>query len=236
MTHEAFGLLKNYMLTCMGDSAHDTEHVRRVLHLALEIAETEPSADCDILIAACLLHDIGREEQFRDPKLCHARVGAEKAYQFLLAHDFPIDFAARVRDCVRTHRFRSDDPPASIEAKILFDADKLDVTGAIGMARTFFYAAHTGQPLYTLLPDGTVSDGTAEESPGVHSVLREYKVKLEKIYDHFLTAKGAEIARERQAAAVSIYENILKEAQISSQAGRNILQKHLSEAKRQNSR
>lgn len=223
MKQKTFDLLEGYMLSCMGDSAHDAEHVRRVLYLALEIAETEPTADMDVLIAACLLHDIDREEQFRDPSLCHARVGAEKAYRFLLDHDFPESFAAHVRDCVRTHRFRSGDPPTTIEAKILFDADKLDVTGAIGMARTFFYAAQVGQPLYTLLPDGMVSDGMAEEPAGCHSVLREYKVKLERIYDRFLTPRGAEIARRRRAAAVAIYESILTEAREPYEAGGSVL-------------
>ena len=227
MTQETYTMLESYMLSCMGDSAHDTEHVRRVLYLALEIAETEPDADVDVLITACLLHDIGRAEQFRDPALCHAQVGAKKAYRFLIAHNFSVDFAAHVQDCVRTHRFRSNDPPATIEAKILFDADKLDVTGAIGMARTFFYAAQVGQPLYSLLPDGGVSDGTAEEAPGCHSVLREYKVKLENIYDHFYTKKGKETAIQRRNAAVSIYENILNEAQAPNKTGRAALQKHL---------
>ena len=227
MKKETFSLLEHYMRACMGDSAHDGEHVRRVLYLAMEIAEAEPAADRDVLIAACLLHDIGREEQFQNPALCHARAGAEKAYRFLLEHGFPEDFSAHVRDCVRTHRFRSDDPPRTIEAKILFDADKLDVTGAIGTARTFFYAAQVGQPLYSLLPDGTVSDGSAEEPPGVHSVLREYKVKLEHIYGRFLTARGAEMARRRQAAAVSIYENLLEEAREPYETGAAILSRHI---------
>lgn len=227
MKPETFSLLESYMSACMGDSAHDGEHVRRVLYLALEIAETEPSADRDVLIAACLLHDIGRAEQFRDPSLCHARVGAEKAYRFLLDQGFPEKFSAHVRDCIRTHRFRSDDPPVSIEAKILFDADKLDVTGAIGMARTFFYTAQVGQPLYSRLPDGAVSDGSTEEPPGCHSVLREYKVKLEKIYDRFLTAKGSEMARQRQAAAVHIYNAILAEAREPYEAGSRILKESI---------
>ena len=225
MTRETFALLEKYMLSCAGDAAHDSEHVRRVLYLALEIAETEEGVDRDLLIAACLLHDIGREDQFRDPSLCHAQVGAEKAYRFLVSEGFPEPFAAHVRDCVRTHRFRSSDPPATIEARILFDADKLDVTGAIGMARTFFYAAQVGQPLYTLLPDGTVSDGTAEEPKGCHSVLREYKFKLEKIYDRFLTPRGAEMARQRQAAMVSIYENILAEAREPYETSSSILRR-----------
>lgn len=227
MRQDTFALLERYMLSCMGDSAHDREHVYRVLYLALEIAQTEPAADGDVLVAACLLHDVGRAEQFRDPSLCHARVGAEKAYRFLLDHGFPEGFSAHVRDCVRTHRFRSGDPPATIEAKILYDADKLDVTGAIGMARTFFYAAHVGQPLYTLLPDGAVSDGRAEEPPGVHSVLREYKVKLEGIYGRFLTDRGAQLARQRQAAAAAIYDSILREAREACEAGARLLKRYV---------
>ena len=227
MTRETFTLLEDYMLSCMGDAAHDSEHVRRVLYLALEIAETEEGVDRDVLIAASLLHDVGRPEQFADPSLCHARVGGEKARRFLLSHGFPEAFAARVGDCVRTHRYRSGDPPVSIEAKILFDADKLDVTGAVGMARTFFYAARVGQPLYTLLPDGTVSNGSGEEPEGVHSVLREYKMKLENIYGRFLTRRGGELARQRQAAAVSIYENMLAEAREPYAAGGPLLRRYL---------
>lgn len=222
MKQETYTLLESYMTACMGDSAHDGEHVRRVLHLAMEIAETEPSANRDVLIAASLLHDIGRAEQFANPALCHAKVGSEKAYQFLQAHGFPENFCAHVRDCIRTHRFRSDDPPATIEAKILFDADKLDVAGAIGMARTFFYAAQVGQPLYVLLPDGTVSDGTAEEL-GSHSVLREYKYKLERIYGCFLTRRGAELAEERRESAARIYRDILSEAREAYEAGGRVL-------------
>ena len=47
----------------------------------------------------------------------------------------------------------------SLEARILFDADKLDVTGAVGIARTFLYQGHEGIPLYLLGPDGRVSGG-----------------------------------------------------------------------------
>lgn len=227
MTRETFALLEDYMLSCLDDGAHDGEHVRRVLYLALELAEGEEGVDRDVLIAASLLHDIGRPEQFADPSLCHARVGGEKARRFLLDQGFPEDFAARVGECVRTHRYRSGDPPVSIEAKILFDADKLDVTGAVGMARTFFYAARVGQPLYTLLPDGTVSDGCGEEPEGVHSVLREYKVKLENIYGRFLTRRGGELARQRQAAARSIYENLLSEIREPYETGGPLLRRYL---------
>ena len=78
-----FQLIEEYMLECMQDSAHDKEHIYRVLYVALDIAEQERHVDYDLLIAACLLHDIGRQEKFENPSLCHAVAGAEKARTFL---------------------------------------------------------------------------------------------------------------------------------------------------------
>lgn len=139
MKEETYSLLENYMLSCIEDSAHDKEHVYRVLYYALEIASEEQNVDNDVLIAACLLHDIGRKEQFANPSLCHADIGGQKAYAFLIEHGFHTDFAEKVKHCIQTHRFRKNNTPQSTEAKILFDADKLDTTGAIGIARTLLY-------------------------------------------------------------------------------------------------
>ena len=125
MTQETFRLLETYMLSCTADSAHDAEHVYRVLYNALEIAAGEAHVDYDVLITACLLHDIGRKEQFADPALCHAAVGSEKARIFLTGQGFTEEFTARVCHCIFTHRFRRAAPPQTVEAKILFDADKL---------------------------------------------------------------------------------------------------------------
>ena len=143
--------LENYMLKCMDDSAHGKDHVYRVLYQALDIAQYESRVDLDILTAACLLHDIGRKEQFANPALCHARVGSEKAYAYLMETGWKEERAAHVRNCILPNRYRSDAPPVSIEAKILFDADKLDVTGTVGIARTIMYKAQVGEPLYTML-------------------------------------------------------------------------------------
>ena len=82
MTVKDYEKTESYMLSCMNDSAHDKEHVYRVLYYALEIAKQEPDVDYEILITSCLLHDIGRKEQFENPGLCHARVGGDKAYAF----------------------------------------------------------------------------------------------------------------------------------------------------------
>lgn len=225
MLGSTYRLIEQYMLMCMNDSAHDRDHVYRVLYTALDIANTENGVDADVLISACLLHDIGRREQFENPELDHAEAGAEKAFRFLTGNGFQEDFAAKVRECIRSHRYRSEALPESIEAKILFDADKIDVSGAIGIARTLMYSGQTSRPLYLLLSDGPVSDGTNDRSP---SFLREYKYKLENVYSRFYTKRGFEIAKQRQKAAAEFYNSIFHEADFSYRSGADKLGRYIN--------
>ena len=129
-------------------------------------------------------------------------------------------FAAAVKHCILTHRFRKALQPQTIEAKILFDADKLDVTGAIGIARTLMYRGTLTEPLYRILPDGTISDGSEDIG---HSFFREYKFKLEKLYDRFYTKRGAELAKSRQAIAKAYYESLYAEVINSHHIGKTAL-------------
>lgn len=208
MDKKTYSLIEGYMLSCMADSAHDREHVYRVLYSALDIASEEQYADYDVIITACLLHDIGRAAQLADPSLCHAEVGSEMAYRFLKDNGFSESFSQHVRQCILTHRFRKSSPPESIEAKILFDADKLDAAGAVGIARTLVYKGALGEPLYNVLPDGSISDGSADTA---QSFFREYRTKLEKIYSGFYTQRGRLLAEERRTAAVSFYDSLYSE-------------------------
>ena len=207
-----FSDVEAYMKSCLCDVAHDAEHVYRVLNYALQIAENEGRVeveiDFEILTVACLLHDIARPEQFADSGVDHAVFGAVKAYDWLVSSGYSNEFANSVKACIETHRFRSDNPPKSIEAKILFDADKLDACGAMGIARTLLHNAHTMRPLYSLDENGLVQDGKKDEQ---NSFLREYKYKLEKLYDRFYTAHGSKIAEKRRAAAKDFYEALLTE-------------------------
>lgn len=224
MNADTFALLESYMLQCMEDSAHDKEHIYRVLYNALRIAAGEDKVDFDVLICSCLLHDIGRKEQYENANICHAIAGGEKAYRFLLENGFPLAFAQRVQDCIQSHRFRKSSPPQSLEAKILFDADKLDVCGALGIARSLLYVGIVSEPLYSLRPDGTVSDGKYDTEP---SFFHEYKFKLEKLYDCFYTETGKKLALNRRKAAVDFYESIYREVSISHREGQKLLRKLL---------
>lgn len=69
MKKSTYLLIENYMISYMKDSAHDKEHIYRVLFNAMEIAKHEKDVNYDILICSCLLHDIGRSDQFENPNL-----------------------------------------------------------------------------------------------------------------------------------------------------------------------
>ncbi len=227
MTKDFFEQLYHFMRQNLPDAAHDTAHIDRVLYLALDIAAAEQGAghsvDYDVLLAACLLHDIGRPEQAEDESVSHALAGAEKAFAFLTAQGWPAEKAAWVADCIRTHRYRGEDEPQSLEAKILFDADKIDVAGAVGIARTLLYAGAHACPLYS-----QADLDTGEARPGMaDTFLWEYRYKLENIYTRFYTEKGEAIARLRQGAAVAFYESLLAEVEDSRRTGEVLLQQHL---------
>ena len=224
MTIEKYRMIEEYMLSCMRDSAHDKEHVYRVLYNALEIAAEENEVNYDVLVTACLLHDVGRQTQLENPTLCHAQVGSQMAEDFLLSKHFDRDFVSRVKHCIAAHRFRKHMPPESAEAKILFDADKLDVTGALGIARTLMYKGNTDEPIYTRRENGEISNG---EGDGQSSFFREYKFKLEKLYDRFYTEKGKAMATERGRIAREFYESLYREVSAPDEIGRTRLQELL---------
>jgi len=185
MTKAEYMDIEGYMIAQMQDSAHDKHHIFRVLNSAMDIYEHESQADFDILVAACLLHDIGREKQFEDlEKHCHAHIGGEMAFDYLMSRKWTAERAAHAKECISSHRYRKGNAPESIEAKILFDADKLEACGAIGIARTLIYAGQVSEPLYIFDDGGNIiiDDWGAE----ISSFFQEYNYKLKKVYDLFL--------------------------------------------------
>jgi len=203
MTKTEYLAIEAYMNEKMQDSAHDKHHVYRVLGGALDIANHETDVNMDVLIAACLIHDIGRDEQFKNPGTCHAKIGACMSYDYLVSCGWSTKKAQHVSDCISTHRFRSNSPPLSLEAKILFDSDKLEAAGLIGIARTLIYGGQTKEPLYIIDDNGkiVIDNGGADSV----SFFQEYNFKLKNVYNAFYTDRAKKIAKGRQQAASNFY-------------------------------
>lgn len=195
------------------DPVHDFEHVLRVYRIAEKLARAE-GADLPIVRAAALLHDSrgsapGGEGRARAQ---HHIASADFAGEILAEKGWPEEKIKAVQHCIRAHRFRGkEDAPESLEAKVLFDADKLDVLGAIGAARTIAYAALDGQPAYA--EPSTQFLETGEKQPDEpHSSYHEFLFKLRHVKSRMFTPSGKALAEARHAYLVGFYEELQAEA------------------------
>lgn len=179
-------------------SCHDWTHVERVRDLTLRIGKKE-KADLEIIEIAALLHDIGRKKEMKERGLfCHAEHGAKIAKKILQKYKFAANNIANIVQCIESHRYRNDKIPKTIEAKVLFDADKLDSIGAVGIARDFLFAGNAGSnTLYTRNEKRLAKSEKNYSYTKEDSAVLEYEIKLKHIKDKMLTKTGKEIARER---------------------------------------
>ena len=189
--------------------SHDWDHTRRVVRLCERIGPAE-SADMDVLLCAAYLHDIGRSRQdATNGRVCHARAGADMAAPLVDAQPLSADQRKNIIHCIRAHRYRDDHPPRSLEAKVLFDADKLDAIGAVGVARAYLFAGEVGARLHN--PDAGATLG--EEYTADDTGYREYRVKLRHIYDRMMTATGRRIAQSRHRFMEKYFDRLLVEVE-----------------------
>ena len=177
------------------DTIHDFDHVQRVYELCNHIGEIE-GANWKILSTAALLHDACGAAPGTKERMEHHLASALLAEKVLGEKGWPEEDIQAVMHCIRAHRYRGTEKPESLEAKVLFDADKLDVLGAIGVARVIGYAAIAGEPHFAK-PSQKFLD-TGEKEPGEpHSAYHEYLFKLRKVKGRLHTKTALKIAEER---------------------------------------
>lgn len=202
-------MIASYARTCFENArgSHDWEHTLRVHGLCTRIGPAH-GADMLVLEAAAYLHDIGRADQDKlNGSICHAVRGAEMARAFLASVALDQGRKENIIHCVRAHRFRDDHPPETIEARVLFDADKLDAIGAVGVARAYLFAGELGACLHNPNLPPEQAQSYSRDDTG-H---REFVVKLSKIKDRILTREGRRIAEDRHAFMAAFFERFLAE-------------------------
>jgi len=193
---------------------HDWSHIERVRKLALHIGKNE-KADLGILEIAVLLHDIGRKGEMKAKGIfCHAEAGARTARKILKKYKFKEDQIEKITHCIEAHRYRNAHVPQTIEAKALYDSDKLDSIGAIGVARDFLFAGNAGSNcLYTGNEKKLAKSGKDYSYTKEDSAILEYEIKLKRIKDKILTKTGKQIAKERHKFMKQYFERFWKEVE-----------------------
>lgn len=192
-----------------GSGSHDWEHTERVLNMCMHIASVE-GGNTDIIRASALLHDIGRHTQdMSKGMMSHELISSSMARPILERYGFCIEDMEKILHCIETHRFRKGEEPKTLEARILFDADKLDAIGAVGIGRAFVFAGENGAAVHIR----NLDIGNSESYTKQDTAYREFKVKLEKIKDRIYTTEGQRIAVERHDFMVGFFNRLQKEAE-----------------------
>lgn len=191
------------------DPVHDFDHVLRVYRMAERLAEAE-GADMDIVRAAALLHDAEGATPGHASRADHHHASAEFAAQVLASEGWEAGRIAAVQHCIRAHRYRGDEKPETLEAKVLFDADKLDVLGAIGAARAIGYASLAGTPWYAE-PSRQFLESGREVEGEPHSAYHEHLFKLRKVRERMFTSTARAIAEERLKYLDEFFERLIDE-------------------------
>ena len=191
------------------DAVHGFEHIERVYRLCQKIGPPE-GADMEIMLAAALLHDASGSHPEEGNRKDHHLRSAEFAEAILLEENWEPGRIRAVQHCIRAHRFRKDESPQTIEAKVLFDADKLDVIGAIGVTRALAYAFQVKQPVFADPSKKFIESGN-KEAGEPHSAYHEYVFKLKKISEILLTETAKKIAEHRQIYLNGFFEELADE-------------------------
>lgn len=188
-----------------GDAAHDFDHVRRVTHLARYLARAEGANEA-VVTAAALLHDAPvASAEGSSARAEHHLVAAAFARELLRARGMPPAQVENVCHCIEAHRFRDDSVmPQTLEARCLYDADKLDSMGAIGVARAFAFAGAHGNRLWWK-PVGAIDAEFAPPDESDYTPVHEYVYKLRRLLDTLQTTTGRQLGKKRHDSQAAFF-------------------------------
>jgi uncharacterized protein len=187
--------LREYVESRPGaDPAHGLVHLERVAATALALAAAE-GARAEIVLPAAWLHDCVHVPKDSPQRGAASRLAAEEAVRFLTAAGYETALMPDIRHAIEAHSFSAGIAPATLEARVVQDADRLDALGAIGIARCIGVGATLGRPLYS--PDDPFCEARAPDEQGAS--VDHFYAKLLTLAGTMQTAAGRREAARRTA-------------------------------------
>jgi uncharacterized protein len=199
--------VKDYIKKTLGNevTGHDWWHAWRVWRMAKEIAKKE-GGDLFIIELASLLHDIADWKFYNG----NTKKGADKASALLKKLGVANKDIKHVCHIIENVSFKGAGVKNEMKTKegvIVQDADRLDVLGAMGIARTFTYGGYKGREIYN--PDIKVKfhKSFKEYRDGKNTSINHFYEKLLLVKDRLNTKTAKKIAQKRH----EFLEDYLKE-------------------------
>lgn len=177
--------------------SHQKDHGHRVWkrakHLAKIIMEEENIViDMKALEIASYLHDI--DESYRGKKSDHVSNSMAEADIIMANANIPKTIRQKVLRICSEHSSEVIKESTMPESDLLFDADKLDGLGAIGIARVFALCGQQGL--------------------SIMETVNWYTAKIEKVIPYMRTKAGKTIANKKLRYVLSFLDDIGEEEKI----------------------
>jgi uncharacterized protein len=189
------------------DPAHDFHHIMRVYKNAKLIGRRE-GTNMEILLLAVLLHDLVVYPKGSTKSSKSSDESADLAENILQSCGYSQDKINQVCYCIRVHSYSKRLVPASLEGRILQDADRLDALGAIGIARTFSIGGSEGRTFYNADDPFCRSNRELDDKQWT---LDHFHKKLLKLEDFMHTRTARKIAQERTRFMTLFMRQLQKE-------------------------
>jgi len=192
--------------------AHDIFHAKRVRDVALQLATQHPeSVNRNTLAAAAWFHDIGRPLERIGEIDDHDDWAADEATALLAAEGFASDQITAIEHCLRAHSIRASSPdPETIEAQLLFDADKLDATGVVGLVRLACIvgerSGRTGEQ-YAIIDNSATLPDDVPELPDVDLLQEWARERINALY----TDPGRRLGESRWDVMECFFDQFARE-------------------------
>lgn len=188
------------------DVAHDINHVLRVVKTAKQLSRKEGAQD-KVVVPAAYLHDCFTFPKDHPKRKQSSLFAAEKAAEFLNEIGYPNQYLQEINHAIVAHSFSANVNPATLEAKIVQDADRLDAIGAVGIARCFQVSTSLGRSLYSTIDPFCSNRGPDD---GTYTIDHFYS-KLLKLADTMQTNSAREEAVKRAKFMQCYLEQLARE-------------------------
>jgi uncharacterized protein len=188
----------------INDTAHDFDHIMRVFKNAQTICRKE-NVNEKLVLSAVLLHDvISYPKSDKRSKLSSIK-SAEESKKILKKFNFTKEEIQIISDAIRDHSFSRNAIPATLEGKILQDADRLDAIGAIGIARVFAVGGSEKRPFYNI-KDPFCKNRTPNDKIWTLDHFYRKLLKLESL----MNTKSGKIEAKKRTRVLKDFLNELK--------------------------
>ena len=177
-----YAKLKEFIRKTQVHPVAGIDHIKRVHDICMKLAEKKEGVDYDVLRVAAYLHDSA--VPFTGSKDHHEK--AVQAIGSLLTEiGLPAEKHGRVFEAIRTHsRQHRGHVPATLEARILKDADGIDGIGAVGILRAVLRSYKGGTY------DGNVTENGMK-------LVNSRMLNIEGVDNTFFTEEGRQMAEEK---------------------------------------